>query len=74
MVVLRMIHQSVGLVRVAGGAPQIVAVPALGNILPRDGLDAVQHRGPEQAGAQHFVLVDVDLQWVHLPFLILQQT
>ena len=62
MVFRRHIHQRVGFVWMAGSTPQVVAVPALGHILAGDGLGAVQHRGSEQAGAQHFILVDIDLQ------------
>ncbi len=60
--VLRPIHQGVGFVRLAAGTAKVIAVPALGNVLPRDGLGAVQDHGPEQAGLLQAVLVDVDLQ------------
>lgn len=71
MVFLRQIHQRVGFVRMPGCTTQVVTVPALGHILTGDGRGTVQHRGPEQASPQHFVLVNVDLQRFHsLSFLV----
>ena len=71
MVFLRQIHQRVGFVRMPGCTTQVVTVPALGHILAGDGRGTVQHRGPEQASPQHFVLVNVDLQRFHsLSFLV----
>lgn len=58
----RHIHQRVGFVRVAGSTSQVAAEPTLGYVLAGDGVGTKQHRGSEQACAQHFILVDVDLQ------------
>lgn len=44
------------------GTAQVTSVPALGQILPRDGRGAAQHRGPEQAGGLQLVFVNIDLQ------------